>query len=71
MPSQYIPILLFASLAAAFPGVTLVLYKADTSGFATCRRQAETLRVRRPGGKRCARPVLGALLHHRDFIRHL
>jgi NADH-quinone oxidoreductase subunit A len=27
MPRQYIPILLFAALAAAFPGVTLVLCK--------------------------------------------
>ena len=27
MPRQYIPILLFAALAAAFPGVTLVLFK--------------------------------------------
>jgi NADH-quinone oxidoreductase subunit A len=27
MPRQYIPILLFAALAGAFPGVTLVLFK--------------------------------------------
>ena len=27
MPRQYIPILFFAALAAAFPGVTLVLFK--------------------------------------------
>src|SRR5580700_8733758 len=27
MPTQYIPILLFALLAAAFPGVTLVLFR--------------------------------------------
>jgi NADH-quinone oxidoreductase subunit A len=27
MPRQYIPILVFAALAAAFPGVTLVLFK--------------------------------------------
>jgi NADH-quinone oxidoreductase subunit A len=27
MPSQYIPILIFAALAAAFPAVTLVLFR--------------------------------------------
>src|SRR5271169_2188191 len=27
MPTQYVPILIFAALAAAFPGVTLVLFK--------------------------------------------
>ena len=60
MPRQYIPILLYALLAGAFPAVTLMVFKLIRPDSRSEGAKLEPYECGVPGGKRVARALLYA-----------
>ena len=70
MPGQYIPILIYALLAASFPAVSLILFKYIRPDMKTTGARLEPYECGVPPEGSFARALLRALLYCRDSIRH-
>ena len=71
MPGEYIPVFIFALLAAAFPAVSLFVFKFIRPDMQKIGARLEPYECGIPGGIRCPRPLLGTLLHHGNSICYL